>query len=273
MIDMVKLKRVSVLAGVALSFAFAPAARAVTTAQYAQLSEMVYCLSGDPDMSNLTAPPGFTRLTTSTDEKSGFKAAAYEETATKAVVVSYAGTDNLHDVLADLGIAEKQIGAYEDEAEKAAERRLEKWDSKLTKEMAKAGSVTIKPNADLLRQIKLADAFYDDVAVKYAGRTITITGHSLGGYLGQLVASRTGSYTVLFNGPGGADMSRGKSSNIVNYVRKYDVVGNVGRHIGKLGTYIEVKLHMLDVKTRYVVRNHSIVGIRKDIESGMTPLE
>ncbi len=271
MTDTIKLKRISVLAAQILSFAFARTARAVTTTQYATLSEMVYCLSGDPDMSNLTAPPGFTRLAASTDEKSGFKAAAYEETATKAVVVSYAGTDDLHDVLADLGIGEKQIAAYEDEAEKAAESRLEKWDSKLTKELSKAGSVTIKPTSELLRQIKLADAFYDDVAAKYPGRTITITGHSLGGYLGQLVASRTGAASVLFNGPGGADMSRGKSADIVNYVRKYDVVGNVGKHIGKVESYIEVKLHMLDVKTRYVVRNHSIVGIRKDIESGMMP--
>jgi hypothetical protein len=269
--DTTALKRASGLVGLAFSLAFAPAARAVSTVQYATLSEMVYHLDGDPDMNDLIEPPGFKRVATAADAKSGFKAAAYEETATKALVVSYAGTDDMHDVLADLGIAEKQIDAYEDEAEKAAESKLAKWDSKLTKEMAKAESMTIKPTEDLLRQIKLADAFYDDVAAKHPGRTITITGHSLGGYLGQLESSRTGAAAVLFNGPGGADMSRGKAADIVNYVRRYDVVGNVGRHIGKMESYIEVKLHMLDVKTRYALRNHSIVNIRKDLQAGMTP--
>lgn len=82
--------------------------------------------------------------------------------------------------------------------------------------------------------------FYDKVAENYEGIDITITGHSLGGALAQLVECDMGAYTVTFNAPGMAEQvgNTGKK-NVVNYVNMNDFIGCLNNeHIGETRYYI-----------------------------------
>lgn len=255
----------------ALVSAFPSSSRAITTEQYAQLAELAYYPSGDPNMSNALTPAGFTRLLVSNGSSSGFGAEAFQETATQAIVVSYRGTNSIEDALADLGIGTDDIGSAERAAANQAEGALEKLDPKATAFINKAPSIVLKPNAVLLTQLKQAGQFFATIAAKYPGKTITITGHSLGGYLGQIVASNTGSYAVLFNAPGAVDMTHGANKNMMNYIRQHDVVGTLGTHLGALALYPDVKIDLKSADP-YVLRNHSIVNIREDLAAGMTTI-
>ena len=69
---------------------------------------------------------------------------------------------------------------------------------------------------------------------------ITLTGHSLGGGLAQLVAAKTGVSAITFNAPGmkyalsKIDCNQeGSYSNIKNYITMNDYVGNFREHIGE----------------------------------------
>lgn len=138
---------------------FPPTARAATTLtiqQYIELSEMAYYPGGDPNMDHATAPAGFKLVWVSSGSKSGFSASAFEHSATQAVVVSYMGTYNVKDALADIGIGEDDIGSAENAAMHAAEGEFEKIDPKAVAFIKKAPNISLKPNAVLLAQIKQA---------------------------------------------------------------------------------------------------------------------
>lgn len=51
-------------------------------------------------------------------------------------------------------------------------------------------------------QYKSAENFTDDILKKYSSNRVTITGHSLGGLLSQLVSAKFGIETVVFDSPG-----------------------------------------------------------------------
>ena len=67
---------------------------------------------------------------------------------------------------------------------------------------------------------------------------ITLTGHSLGGALTQLVAAETGAYVVTFNAPGMAEQANISTGNIVNYVNLNDFIGCYGEHVGEVRYYL-----------------------------------
>lgn len=67
---------------------------------------------------------------------------------------------------------------------------------------------------------------------------ITLTGHSLGGALTQLVAAETGAYAVTFNAPGMAEQANISTGNIVNYVNLNDFIGCYGEHVGEVRYYL-----------------------------------
>lgn len=65
-----------------------------------------------------------------------------------------------------------------------------------------------------------------------------VTGHSLGGFLAQLVCARNRALTgITFNAPGASSFLReeptGKYYEINNYVREHDVVGTLGNSLGQ----------------------------------------
>ena len=81
--------------------------------------------------------------------------------------------------------------------------------------------------------------FYDKVAENYEGIDITITGHSLGGAIAQLLGAKYGNKTVTFNVPGMLNMldqigcsTTAEYSNITNYAVLNDYVGNFRAHVG-----------------------------------------
>jgi len=138
---------------------------------------------------------------------SGFYGVAFKNEDTKEVVVAYRGTDGFGDITPDLQIA---FG-------------------------------TNVPN-----QYYQAKQFYDDVARKTVDDNYqppTITGHSLGGGLAQLVGAVTGAPTVTFNAPGAqstlesnpftfGDLAGQTFDNIFNYNARFDQVSKVGEQIG-----------------------------------------
>ncbi len=68
--------------------------------------------------------------------------------------------------------------------------------------------------------------------------TITLTGHSLGGALAQLVAVEKNATAVTFNAPGMAIQAETSVANVINYVNLNDPIGNYGEHVGKTQYYL-----------------------------------
>ncbi len=107
---------------------------------------------------------------------SGFQAVAYQSSDRSQVVLAFRGTDfgdaltGLKNVLAD--------GSFK-------------------------GAV---PSTDLTVSVGYAVAFLQWAQENVPGTTITLTGHSLGGAIAQLVGQASGLTTVVFNAPGGAQL-------------------------------------------------------------------
>jgi hypothetical protein len=127
-------------------------------------------LADDAYAGGTSAPAGFSRvpLTGIGPSTGGFGAAAFVNTAGDRVVLALAGTDDWNDVLADttftnpLGIPTTTFRSY---VRKAAQALVQ--------------LKSLHPNAE-----------------------ITLTGHSLGGALAQLLAADTGISVTTFNAPG-----------------------------------------------------------------------
>ena len=140
----------------------------------------------------------------------GFEASAYkkyifdangQKVYTGEITVAYRGTDSLNDMLvSDLGGV--VAGVYQ-------------------------------------TQYGDAKKFYDAITAQY-GSNVTITGHSLGGGLAQLVAANYGKTAYTFNAPGMLPYinSNDNWDKITNYVIMNDYVGNFGDHFGNT-YYIE----------------------------------
>ena len=80
---------------------------------------------------------------------------------------------------------------------------------------------------------------YDQVKQDHPDSDITVTGHSLGGSLSQIVSSVRGCDAVTFNAYGTKDMFENsaniKEENIVNYVNEWDPItmSNAENHVGE----------------------------------------
>lgn len=80
---------------------------------------------------------------------------------------------------------------------------------------------------------------YDQVKQDYPNSDVTVTGHSLGGSLSQIVSSVRGCGAVTFNAYGVKDMFKDptsiKEDNIINYVNEKDYITmcNAKNHIGE----------------------------------------
>ena len=81
---------------------------------------------------------------------------------------------------------------------------------------------------------------YDQVKQDYPNSDVTVTGHSLGGSLSQIVSSVRGCDAVTFNAYGTKDMFENsaniKEDNIVNYVNEMDGITMVNgeNHVGEI---------------------------------------
>jgi len=81
---------------------------------------------------------------------------------------------------------------------------------------------------------------YDQVKQDYPNSDVTVTGHSLGGSLSQIVSSVRGCDAVTFNAYGTKDMFENsaniKEENIVNYINEMDGITMVNgeNHVGEI---------------------------------------
>lgn len=79
---------------------------------------------------------------------------------------------------------------------------------------------------------------YDEIKRMYPNAEITVTGHSLGGSLAQIVSAIRGVAAVTFNAYGTKNMFKDpqnlKPQNIVNYVNENDIIAmeNCENHLG-----------------------------------------
>jgi hypothetical protein len=196
----------------------------VSILDYAILSAYAYNKSSEDgplsqkDIDKNDPPPGgYSTFHWRVDTNSGFAATYSTSDITKETVIAFRGTqpagghqagffDKIRDTLADLG-ADVKIFL----------RRLP------------------------MNQVSRALALYDVVKSQIGGK-ITLTGHSLGGGLAQVVAAFNGVEAVTFNAPGmGSAVERFaeksgkeiKGNSVVNFRESLDPVSaGTGKHIG-----------------------------------------
>ena len=223
-----------------------------------------------------SAPQGYNVIAQKKDPTSGFQGVALLDGSGRSVVIAFAGTQtsDFNDILADVGISKAEMGQVEIMLAKIIASKLPQMTAKLAAELAQSNHKLkpVAPNAKLLAQLDTANKFFDEVALTHRGKNIVITGHSLGGYLAQSVASRTGVQAVTFNAPGASALKKGENTNITNYMREHDVVGMFGSHIGPVIKFPDVHPN-LDPRDRYVIRNHSIQQFATNLSQGLTPLK
>ncbi len=153
----------------------------------------------------------------------GFQAVAFgrnkgEDGKYAEIVIAYRGTDSLLDVaIDDIQIA---IGAVPSQ---------------------KSGAIN-----------------YYDSMLEYLsnGGSISVTGHSLGGALAQLVAADRDVSATTFNAPGMAAQSSGaENSNVINYVNMNDFIGCYQNHVGETRYYLTEGLKDGSFKPHSVYEN------------------
>ncbi|MBM4053643.1 MAG: DUF2974 domain-containing protein [Planctomycetes bacterium] len=208
-------------------------------ADMAALSDAVY----DIDKKDFKAPAGYELLE---DDKikigtDGFQAAAFRNTTTGQIIISYRGTDDLKDAVADI-----QLG------------------------------LDIK-NSNYDSQIKQSFDFYNSVTQEFGKDKISLTGHSLGGNLAQIVGAKNQVETNTFNAPGVTESTIEKwvgtirqSLPIMNHIRQNDSVGTYGKHIGETRVYPDRPIPNDDitlVTPDYFLENHGIRKFSEDIKN------
>lgn len=109
----------------------------------------------------------------------------------------------------------------------------------------------------------------DSKGRKLSKARVTLVGHSLGGFIAQVLAAEQVVPAVTFNAPGAAHYNaKLKNSRIRNVSRKSDVVGTVGKHIGKSVWVKDLAFRpKKDIinPAGYLVSNHNIADLIKDL--------
>jgi hypothetical protein len=111
---------------------------------------------------------------------------------------------------------------------------------------------------------KVLPAVVAELGGKKIARTIVI-GHSLGGYIAQVIAAERGTKGVTFNAPGAHSYEpKLKGAGVRNFTRAHDVVGQYGTHIGK-----KRNVHDLPIKNDelWVKENHSITRLAESLKA------
>ena len=109
----------------------------------------------------------------------------------------------------------------------------------------------------------------DSKGRKLSKERVTLVGHSLGGFIAQVLAAEQAVPAVTFNAPGAANYnSKLRSTKIRNISRKSDVVGTIGKHIGKSVWVPNLRFNPTkDIvnPAGYLVKNHNIGDLITDL--------
>jgi hypothetical protein len=133
-----------------------------------------------------------------------------------------------------------------------------------------------KVNATTEKQLSVARDFMKRVmAMKdrkgrnLAKERVTLVGHSLGGFIAQVLAAEEAVGAVTFNAPGAANYNaKLRGRQIRNVSRKNDVVGTLGKHIGSSVWVADLKFDpKKDIvnPAGYLNSNHGIGELIKDL--------
>jgi len=149
----------------------------------------------------------------------GFRAVKYENS--NFVIISYCGTDGFNDINADIGV---QIGPTT-----SFSRNSTIWE--------KIGSTK-----NINSQINQAIDFYEKSTVN-SNKKIIIIGHSLGGFLAQIIGNIYNKETQTFNAPGARDFAilynnSNVGVSVINHLST-ELVSVFGGslHVGTMKTY------------------------------------
>jgi hypothetical protein len=142
-----------------------------------------------------------------------------------------------------------------DMGEKMAREFLDKLDvgAGLRKVLHAASKVLPNFIARTVPQEADADLFTREAQRTYARRPAAarariqspiLVGHSLGGFLAQILSARRDLPAVTFNAPGAKSerLPKGVTYRVENHVRDKDLVGTFGPHVGGVYTYPHERL-------------------------------
>lgn len=133
----------------------------------------------------------------------------------------------------------------------------------------KLNSTTEKQLAVSRKFMSRVMAMKDSKGRTLSKKRVTLVGHSLGGFIAQVLAAEQAVPAVTFNAPGAANYnSKLRSNKIRNVSRKSDVVGTIGKHIGKSVWVKDLKFNpKKDIinPAGYLVNNHNIADLIKDL--------
>jgi|GEM_PF-2295524 len=137
-----------------------------------------------------------------------------------------------------------------------------------------SANANVKVNAQTEAQLKKARQFLSSVlrARTSDGRpvirkNVTIVGHSLGGFISQILAAENSLKAVTFNAPGAGNYNpRLRSSKVRNITRRSDPVGQMGKHIGPKSNVADAKFR-LSAAAKYLMTNHSSEELMKDLKA------
>ena len=159
------------------------------------------------------------------NKETGYQGTIYQRKDTGEIVAAHRGTQPLkedpQDALTDAGMVFKRVNAQAADAEKLTQHALEH-----AKKYADKHPGTPTPE-------------------------VTITGHSLGGTLAQITASKSGLHGETFNPYGAVSLNTGipeGGNTVINHVMAADPVSAASRHFGQVRVYAteyEVKTLML----------------------------
>jgi hypothetical protein len=137
----------------------------------------------------------------------GYQAIAYQRTDTKEIIIANRGTELGPDALIDTGMVLTGINA----------------------QMSDARSFV----SQVKHQMEVQATSQGDPTPP-----ITLTGHSLGGSITQILAYEFNLQGITFNAYGAVDLGyhipEGGGTQVTNYVRVTDVVSAASRHVGKV---------------------------------------